>query len=54
MKIVCPECEYEMKLYGIFEGGELKFWCPACTRMLSANESRKLGVSIRNYGTEKV
>lgn len=50
MKVICPECGCEMKLYGIFEGGELKFWCPACSRMLNASESGKLGVKIRDYG----
>lgn len=53
-KVICPECGNEMELYGIFEGGELKFCCPACNRMLNSIESYKLGISIDDYGTEKV
>lgn len=49
-KVVCPECGYEMELYGIFEGGGLKFWCPVCNRMLNVVESNKLGISIKDYG----
>ena len=48
-KVICPECGYEMELYGIFEGGGLKFWCSACNRTLSMVESNKLGISIKDY-----
>lgn len=46
-KVVCPECKNEMELYGIFETGEPKFYCPACSRMLSSTESYKLGITIK-------
>lgn len=47
-KVVCPECKSEMELYGIFEGGELKFWCSACSRILDKTESDKLGIGIKD------
>ena len=47
-KVICPECDCEMELYGIFDTGEPKFWCPACSRMLSSIESYKLGIDIND------
>ena len=52
-KVICPECDCEMELYGVFETGEPKFCCPACSRMLSDIESNRLGLRISD-GTEKV
>ena len=46
--VLCPECGCEMGLYGIFEDGALKFWCSACSRVLSDVESHKLGVDIKD------
>lgn len=41
-KILCPECKSEMELFGVFESGEWKFWCPKCHRILNKTESQNL------------
>ena len=42
--VLCPECKSEMELYGIFDSGERKFYCPNCYRTLDKEESRQLYV----------
>lgn len=41
-KILCPKCNSEMELYGVFSSGEWMFHCKNCYKILTKEESREL------------
>jgi len=47
-EVLCPSCNSEMELYGVFDSGERKFCCVLCHRMLSKPEVIQCMKVIKN------
>ena len=37
-EIICSSCGTDMKLYGVYDSGEWKFYCPKCNKILNKYE----------------